>query len=59
MIDDFIAHADVDLDGYLSFVEYTSAIRNKDPLLSESSDGNAEIAVDTGEHKTRVLPNLF
>lgn len=40
MIDDFIAHADIDLDGYLNFVEYTSAIRYKEQLLSESNDGN-------------------
>lgn len=46
MIDDFIAHADADLDGYLNFVEYTSAIRNKEQLLSDLNEGNEIMSVD-------------
>lgn len=51
MIDDFIAHADADLDGYLNFVEYTSAIRHNEQLLSESSnEGNDLARVDIMEN---------
>lgn len=49
VIDDFIAHADADLDGYLNFVEYTSAIRNKEQLLSDLNEGNEIMSVDINE----------
>lgn len=40
MIDDFISFADADLDGYLNFVEYTSAIRHKEQLLGDGEDNH-------------------
>lgn len=44
MIDDFITHADENLDGYLNFVEYTSAIRQKDQQMNAPNEDYEPLA---------------